>query len=51
MTGFLDFLLVLNIHTNLNEDVQAYTVDSRYFEIEGTLLNIARYPYLDLSDL
>ena len=27
------------------------TVDSRYLEIEGTLLNTSRYPYFDISDL
>ena len=28
-----------------------YTVDSRYLEVQGTLLNTSRYPYLDISDL
>ena len=27
------------------------TVDSRYLEIQGTLWNTSRYPYLDISDL
>ena len=27
------------------------TVDSRYLELHGTLWNISRYPYLDISDL
>ena len=27
------------------------TVDSRYLEIQGTLLNSSRYPYFDISDL
>ena len=30
---------------------QAYTVDSRYLEIQGTLWNTSRYPYFDISDL
>ena len=25
------------------------TVDSRYLEVQGTLLNILRYPYLEIS--
>ena len=29
----------------------AHTVDSRYLEIEGTLINSSRYPYFDISDL
>ena len=28
-----------------------YTVDSRYLEIEGTIINTSRYPYCDISDL
>ena len=28
-----------------------YTVDSRYLEVQGALLNTSRYPYLDISDL
>ena len=28
-----------------------YTVDSRYLEIQGTLWNTSRCPYLDISDL
>ena len=27
------------------------TVDSRYLEIEGTIINTLRYPYFDISDL
>ena len=27
------------------------TVDSRYLEVEGTLLNTSRYPYFDISDV
>ena len=27
------------------------TVDSRYLEFQGTLLNTSRYPYLDISEL
>ena len=27
------------------------TVDYHYFEVQGTLLNTLRYPYLDISDL
>ena len=27
------------------------TVVSRYLEVQGTLLNTSRYPYLDISDL
>ena len=27
------------------------TVDSRYLELQGTLWNTSRYPYLDISDL
>ena len=27
------------------------TVDSRYLEFQGTLLNTSRYPYFDISDL
>ena len=27
------------------------TVDSRYLEFQGTLLNTSRYPYLDILDL
>ena len=27
------------------------TVDSRYLEVEGTLWNTSRYPYLDISDM
>ena len=27
------------------------TVASRYLEIQGTLWNTSRYPYLDISDL
>ena len=30
---------------------EAYTVDSRYLEFQGTLWNTSRYPYLDISDL
>ena len=26
------------------------TVDSRYLEVEGTIRNISRYPYFDISD-
>ena len=29
----------------------AYTVDSRYLEVEGTLWNTSRYPYFDISDV
>ena len=29
----------------------SYTVDSRYLEIQGTLLHTSRYPYFDISDL
>ena len=29
----------------------SHTVDSRYLEVHGTLLNILRYPYLDISDM
>ena len=28
----------------------ASTVDSRYLEIEGTIINTTRYPYFDISD-
>ena len=28
-----------------------YTVDSRYLEVQGTLWNASRYPYLDISHL
>ena len=28
-----------------------HTVDSRYLEIEGTIINTSRYPYFDISDL
>ena len=27
------------------------TVDLRYLEVQGTLCNTSRYPYLDISDL
>ena len=27
-----------------------YTVYSRYLEVQGTLLNTSRYPYIDISD-
>ena len=27
------------------------TVDSRYLEVQGTLWNTKRYPYIDISDL
>ena len=30
---------------------ETYTVDSRYLEVQGTLWNTSRYPYLDLPDL
>ena len=30
--------------------VECNTVDSRYVEIQGTLWNTSRYPYLDISD-
>ena len=30
---------------------KANTVDSRYFEIEGTIINTSRYPYFDIPDL
>ena len=33
------------------ESVIRTTVDSRYLEVQGTLWNTSRYPYLDLSDL
>ena len=26
------------------------TVDSRYLEIEGTIINTSRYPYFDISE-
>ena len=26
------------------------TVDSRYFEVQGTVWNSSRYPYFDISD-
>ena len=29
----------------------ANTVDSRYLEVQGTLWNISRYQYIDISDL
>ena len=36
----------------MNFDVEkGNTVDSRYLEVEGTLWNISRYPYFDISDL
>ena len=37
----------------MNFDVEKikYKVDSRYLEVEGTLWNISRYPYFDISDL
>ena len=28
-----------------------YTVDSRYLEVQGTLWNISRFPYIDISDM
>ena len=28
-----------------------YTVDSRYLEMEGTIINTSRYPFFDISDL
>ena len=28
-----------------------YTIDSHHLEVQGTLRNISRYPYLDISDL
>ena len=31
--------------------LKEYTVDSHYFEFQGTLWNTLRYPYLDISDL
>ena len=31
--------------------LQTSTVDSRYLEVQGTLWNTSRYPYLDISDL
>ena len=29
----------------------AYTVDSRYLEVKGTLKNTSKYPYFDISDV
>ena len=29
----------------------SHTVDSRYLEVQGTLWNTSRYPYLNTSDL
>ena len=31
-----------------DKDEYADTVDSRYLEFQGTLLNNSRYPYLDI---
>ena len=31
--------------------METITVDSRYLEVQGTLWNTSRYPYLDISDL
>ena len=32
-------------------EVILYVVDSRYLEVQGTLCNTARYPYLHILDL
>ena len=37
--------------TNTQLETCSNTVDSRYLEFQGTLLNTSGYPYLDLSDL
>ena len=34
-----------------SENTLQSTVDSRYFEVQGTLWNTSKYPYLDISDL
>ena len=34
----------------IHKDYEADTVDSRYLEVQWTLRNISRYPYLDISD-
>ena len=45
------------IHTILVRIIGGYnldfasTVDSRYLEVQWTLKNISRYPYLDISAL
>ena len=33
------------------EETITHTVDSRYLEIDRTVINTSRYPYFDISDL
>ena len=43
----------INASTQLENKIvkiNGYTVDSRYLEVQGTLWNTSRYPYLDISD-
>ena len=45
---FYDVTLLLDFVSHGNNVI---TVDSRYLEIEGTIINSSRYPYFDISDL
>ena len=47
------FASVMNVALGVDIRLWAtpYTVDSRYREVQGTLWNTSRYPYLDISDL
>ena len=46
MIAFYD--AVVELRFNISE---YNTVDSRYLEVEGTIINTSRYPYFDISDL
>ena len=44
-------MAIQNIILSNLEQTNENTVDSRYLEVQGTILNTSRYPYLDISDL
>ena len=48
---YVFILLPLTVYIKSNAVGIRNAVDSRYLEIQGTLWNTSRYPYLDTSDL
>ena len=53
--GVCDYLrFIMMIHwkgRGIPTRTETYTIDSRYLEVQGTLWNTSRYPYLDISDM
>ena len=50
-SGFNHIVFVVSLCSGFPSPLNHLLCDSRYLEVQGTLWNASRYPYLDISDL